>query len=173
MKKSPGPDSIVNEVINYCSPVTIKCYTKLYNLVLDSGYSPETWQYSLLVPIFKSGDSKDPNNYRGISLINAIAKIFSSILNNRIIKYMENKFSQEQFGFLPKLRTTDSLFVFKTLINKYLNLKKKPLFICFVDLRKAFDPIWRTALLYKILSQGIGSKMYQVIKNMYSTTNLQ
>ena len=79
------------------------------------------WRFPLnsyIVPIFKSGDPLDPNNYRGISLLNGIAKLFSAILNNRIMIHMRDKFSNVQFGFRTNLRTTDSLFLFKTLINK-------------------------------------------------------
>jgi hypothetical protein len=83
------------------------------------------WLSSYIVPIHKSGDPFDPNNYRGISLLNGIAKIFSAILNNRIMLHMKDKFSNVQFVFRPNMRTADSLFIFKTLINKYFNLLKK------------------------------------------------
>ena len=86
------------------------------------------------------------------------------------MKYMHDKFSELQFGFRPNHRTTDSIFIFKTLINKYLSSYKKKIYVCFVDLRKAFDSIWRKALIYKLYSNGIGKKMTNIIKMMYKNT---
>jgi hypothetical protein len=65
---------------------------------------------------------------------------------------------------------TDSLFLFKTLINKYINCNKKQIFSCFIDLRKAFDSVWRKGLFYKLLASGVGHKTNDIIQNMYSKT---
>ena len=156
--KATGPDNILNEVLKYSSAVTVKSVTKLFNLIFSSECYPESWNKAYIISVFKSGDKDDPNNYRGISLLNGIAKIFSAVLNNRIMNYMKDKFSELQFGFRPNRRTTDSIFIFKTLINKYLSLYKKKQYICFVDLRKAFDSIWRKALFHKLYSYGVGKK---------------
>ena len=83
---------------------------------------------------------------------------------------MHSKFSDVQFGFRHNHRTTDSIFILKTLINKYLNLSKKQIFVCFVDFRKAFDSVWRNALFYKMLSNGIGGKMINIVKKMYTNS---
>lgn len=60
-------------------------------------------------------------------------------------------------------RTSDSLFILKSLINKYLHKNKKKLFICFVDFQKAFDSIWRIGLLTKLYKLGIGRNMFNII----------
>ena len=83
---------------------------------------------------------------------------------------MQNKFCNVQFGFRPNMRTTDSVFVLKTLINKYVNLEKKPIYSCFIDLRKAFDSVWRKGLFYKLVKSGIGTKTINIIRGMYSKT---
>jgi len=73
--KSCGPDLILNEIIKCSCPVIVKSVTKLFNLIFSSGIYPKSWLNSYIVPIFKSGDPLDPNNYRGISLLNGIAKL--------------------------------------------------------------------------------------------------
>jgi hypothetical protein len=83
---------------------------------------------------------------------------------------MRDKFSNVQFGIRTNLRTTDSLFLFKTLINKYINCNKKQFFSSFIDLRKAFDSVWRKCLFYKLLASGGGHKTIDIIQNMYSET---
>ena len=120
--------------------------------------------------IFKSGDCTDLNNYRGISLQNCIAKLFSSALNNRLIDFYQNLFADQQFGFRTNHRTTDSIFILKSLISKYVNKKKEKIFACFVDLRKAFDSLWHNGLRYKLIQNGVGQKLYNVISDMYDLT---
>ena len=104
---------------------------KIFNVILKTGIYPKSWKESFTIPIYKSGDKNDPNNYRGISLINCLPKICNTILNNRLIKIIEDQLSNSQFGF----------------INKYIHKKKKKMHACFVDLRKAFDSVWRETLL--------------------------
>jgi hypothetical protein len=109
------------------------------------------------------------NNYRGISLQNCIAKLFSSALSERLIKNYENLFADQQFGFRSNHRTTtDSIFILKTLSSKYLYQNKQKIYSCFVDLRKAFDSLWHNGLLYKLISNGVGKKFYKVISDMYN-----
>jgi hypothetical protein len=68
-------------------------------------------------------------------------------LNNRLIKIIEDQLSNSLFGFRENYRTADRIFVLKSLINKYIHKNKKKIYACFVDLRKAFDSVWRETLL--------------------------
>ena len=105
-------------MIKYSSDFTMKSYAKVFNLIMKTGYYPEIWNKSFLVPIHKSGKKEDPSNYRGISLINCLSKIFSAVLNKRLSKLMENQFSKSQFGFRENHRTSDSVFILKALIHQ-------------------------------------------------------
>ena len=168
--KSAGPDRILNEVIKYTNPVMINSYMKIFNVILKTGIYPKSWKESFTIPIYKSGDKNDPNNYRGVSLVNCLPKIFNTILNNRLIKIIEDQLSNSQFGFRENHRTADSIFVLKSLINKYLHKNKKKIYACFVDLRKAFDSVWREALLYKLCKMGVGLHFFKLLKEQYLNT---
>jgi hypothetical protein len=85
--KSTGPDLISNEIIKYSSMVTCKAITKLFNLILDSGKYPSNWRKSFIILFHKSGDKLNVNNYRGISLQNCTAKLFSAALNSRVVAH--------------------------------------------------------------------------------------
>ena len=64
---------------------------KMFNVILVSGYLPDSWSSGWIVPIYKNKGSKiDPNNYRGISLINCICKIFTSLISIRITRYCDS-----------------------------------------------------------------------------------
>ena len=87
-----------------------------------------------------------------------------------MVKIINNQLSDSQFGFRENHRTADSVFVLKSLINKYLHKEKKKIYTCFIDLRKAFDSVWRTALLYKLGNMGVGKHFFNVIKQQYCNT---
>ena len=136
-----------NEIIKFSSSITCKAITKLFNLILETGQYPKQWRKSYTVLVFKSGDQSDLNNYRGISLQNCMTKLFSAVLNDRLIQHYEKKNSDSQFGFRANHRTTDSIFILKSLISKYLKKNKGKIYACFVDLRKAFDSLWHNGLI--------------------------
>ena len=170
MGKASGPDKILNEILKYSKTATLNAYTKLFNIIFKSGCYPKMWEQSYIITIHKSGDKYDLNNYRGIALMNCLSKIFSAVLNNRMKIFMENKYNNSQFGFRENYRTSDSLFILKSLINKYLHKCKQKIYVCFVDLQKSFDSLWRVGLLYKLHKLGIGKYMYTIIKNQFDNT---
>jgi hypothetical protein len=101
-----------------------------------------------------------------------MGKLFNGLLQNRLNSYLEanNLLSNHQFGFRKNHRTTDNIFILKTLINKYLKHKKQNIYTCFVDFTKAFDTIDRNSMLSKLYKKGVGGKFYNLIKHMYSNT---
>ena len=98
-----------------------------------------------------------------------LGKLFCTILYNRIAPLLENKNIIEQAGFRQNHRTTDHIFLLRTIIKKYTT-KNNILFSCFVDFSKAFDSIWRRALIEKLRKIGISGPFLQVIESIYNTT---
>ena len=91
--KSTGPDDILNEQIKISFPKMKDIYLKLFNIILETGTFPEEWAMGMIVPIFKNkGSKKDPNNYRGITLLSCMSKYFNSVLNNRLKTVAEKIF---------------------------------------------------------------------------------
>jgi hypothetical protein len=107
-----------------------------------------------------------PENYRGIAINSCIGKLFNTVLNNRLDKYLidNNLINKCQIGFSKKTRTSDHIFVLKTLIDKYINRKGEKLFACFIDLRKAFDTVINAGIRYKLIKYGISGKLYSNYK---------
>ena len=80
-----------------------------------------------------------------------------------------NVLSKSQIGFLPNHRTTDHIYTLHSLINKHVHQTKNgKIFACFIDFKKAFDSIWHEGLYYKIIQSGVGGKVYDIIKSIYS-----
>ena len=137
---------------------------------MDTGDIPEDWFAGLIIPIYKNKGSKDDaNNYRGITLLSCLGKLFTSILNHRLTEFCEQNFilNEIQAGFRKGYSTADHVFVLKHLMDLFKSRNKK-LFCCFVDYTKAFDSIWREALWHKLISNGIQGKILNVIKSLYA-----
>ncbi|XP_077867775.1 uncharacterized protein LOC144357229 [Saccoglossus kowalevskii] len=102
--KASGPDGIPGEMLKYSNIQIKQALKHMYNRVLETGIYPEIWSTSVITPIHKKGDKMDTNNYRGISVGNVIAKVFSIIINNRITNHTENNkiIHPNQAGFRRK-----------------------------------------------------------------------
>ncbi len=172
--KAPGLDGVSNEMITASLPAISHLLNRLFNKILTSGEYPSVWSTGYIKPLFKTGTTTDPNNYRAITICNSLGKLFSIILNNRLNAYIgkHHIMCDNQIGFQKNSRTADHIFVLKTAIDKYLKLNKR-LFLCFVDFHKAFDSVWREGLWYKVLRYGIRGNLYRVIKNMYKESACQ
>ena len=83
--KTPGIDIILNEFIKNCPDELIPVIIKLFNIILETGIIPTEWTVGIIKPLYKNkGDINDVNNYRGITLLSCIGKLFTSMLNTRL-----------------------------------------------------------------------------------------
>ena len=145
-------------------------YEKIFNIILDSGVLPEVWSVGLIKPNYKQKGEKDnPENYRPITLVSCIGKLFTGILSNRLYTYAENNevFSNTQAGFRKGQSTTDYIFILYSLI-EMLNFRKKETFYAFIDLKQAFDTVWQDGLRWKLVNCNKDGKCLNLIKGMYS-----
>jgi hypothetical protein len=170
LNKSIGSENLPNEIFKRGeSDYMLTC---LFNKIYETGITPSVWNLAIIKPIPKSGmlDAHLPLQYRGISLLSTVYKLYSSILNNRIISTAEenNIFVDEQNGFRPKRSCADHIFSLTSVIRNRNN-KKISTYVAFVDLEKAFDRVDRNLLFFKLRSLGFGGKFYNTIKSIYSS----
>ena len=125
-QKSPGPDGICAEMYKHTLNDTLPYLNKLFNEIFDSSIVPKEWCYSIITPIHKKGSLSNPNNYRGISLIDCICKIFVTILITRLSNWCDecNIIDEAQAGFRKHYSTIDNSFILMSLTQKYLSKKK-------------------------------------------------
>ena len=170
-RKAVGDDRISNEVLK-CKAVHLTLY-KLFCLCFHTGMIPSVWRNALIKQIPK-GSTKDPYvqlNYRGISLISCESKLYSSLINNRVIKYCNllGLFPEEQNGFRQNRSCEDHIFSLSSIIKNRL-CQKKDLFCAFIDLGKGFDWVNRDLLLYKLIEYGVDGNIYKAIKAILTGT---
>ena len=168
--KSEGYDYVKNEYIKNCPPHFVEIIVKIFNLILRTGHVPYDWSIGFIVPIYKKkGSQADPNNYRGITLLSCLGKLFTMCINVRLTKFVADQsiIGEEQAAFREEYSTMDHAFVLNELINIYLQRNKR-LYCCFIDYQQAFDTINRSALWGKVIANGINGKILRVIYNMYA-----
>ena len=98
--------------------------------------------------------------------------MFTSVINQRLIDWSTaNEISTDsQFGFKPGYSTVDAIFVLQNLIEMYLK-KKQKLYCVFVDLKRAFDTVYRNGLWYKLIKYGVDGKLIRLFRSVYSSVN--
>ena len=168
--KSGGVDNIVKEYIKSSIDYMLPLYVKLFNIVLDTGILPEAWLIGTIIPIYKNkGDATCPSNYRPITLLSCLGKLFTSIISKRMYAYsdMYEVLHENQAGFRAEYSTLDHIFTLHCLIDLY-QMSKRKLYCAFIDFKAAFDNVWRVGLWKKMLKYGISGKCFKVIFNMYN-----
>ena len=172
--KAAGIDSIIPELIKSLQNEGLRTLTTLINFILTRGGGfPREWATGIIVPIFKKGDTGDLSNYRGITLLSIVGKIFTGILNSRLKSVIEtfSLLNENQAGFRSGYRTTDHIFTLHSLIDNYVYKNKKKLYVCFIDFRKAFDKVNLRHLWKKMIDLGLTGKFLRIIRSMYDTVS--
>lgn len=166
--KSVGIDNLPYEVLRSYESCLLLHH--LFNKIFQSHIIPSIWRKAIIKPIPKNStiDPRLPLQYRGIALLSTVYKIYSSVLNNRIVNYLEsnNLYAEEQNGFRKNRSCSEHIFTVTTIIRNRIS-EGKPTYAAFLDAEKAFDRIDRNLLLYKLISLGITGHIYENIKAIY------
>ncbi|KAL0831036.1 hypothetical protein ABMA28_001919 [Loxostege sticticalis] len=147
--KAPGEDGITSELLHAGGTPVLKVLQKLFNSVLLEGITPEAWNRSVVVLFFKKGDNTLLKNYRPISLLSHVYKLFSRVITNRLARRFDDFQPPEQAGFRKGYSTIDHIHTLRQVIQKTEEYNL-PLCLAFVDYEKAFDSIETWAVLQSL-----------------------
>ena len=173
--KATGPDSIPVVVLKHLSPELSPIFAKLFNRCLKEKCFPTSWKTSAVCPVFKNaGDKSAPSQYRPISLLSIISKLFESVINKGVLDHLvkNNLLTDVQYGFRSSRSTADVLTVITHRISEAI-AKGNHTRVVALDISKAFDKVWHKGLLHKLSSYGIGGNLYAVIKSFLSGRSLK
>ena len=167
--KSTGTDQLCAELFKAAYDIISPFLLRLFNRLLSNSEYPRLWGEGIIVPIFKGENPDEAGNYRGITLINILGKIYSQILLNRLNKWAERekKILDTQFGFQKGKSTIDCIFTLHSIIAKTLDAGEK-LYCIFIDYEKAFDKIDRSLLWQKLLKEDVSVKLVKALCSMYT-----
>ena len=172
--KSPGEDSIPSEFIKACKTTLTHSIVTVLNYIIETRDFPIKWASGLRSAIFKNGKRSQVDNFRGITILPIIEKIFEIVVYRRLAFVNEafNETDRYNGGFLCGSRTSDNIFVLNGLIERQLTLGKS-LLVCFVDFSKAFDVINRNILFYKLLKNGWTGRVIDTLRSLYAKSHFR
>ena len=165
--KRSGKDGIPPEVFLSGGPYLIKKLTTLLVEIWKKGEVPQDFKDASIVSLFKKGKRSLCDNYRGISLLSVAGKILARVIINRINLHLTDLVcSESQCGFRKGRGTTDMVFCLRQLQEKSRE-HRKPLYMAFIDLTKAFDTVSRQALWIVLEKLGLPTQMRKIIRSFH------
>jgi hypothetical protein len=169
-RKAPGNDDISADLIKAGGLPALKWLHEIFVDIWQTEEIVDDWTLAILIRLFKNkGDPKQCDNYRGISLLVVASKLFTRVILNRIQKLIDRQLLEQQAGFRSNRSTIDQIFILKMTMEKSREFNK-PLFMCFIDIQKAYDSVNRK-LLWKICQRyGLTDKIVRLLKLIYKNT---
>ena len=167
--KEGGVDNINTKILKTLVNYIIIPLEHIFNLSIEKSIWPDNLKSAEVVPIHKAGSKSYISNYRPISLIFNIAKIFEKIVSNRLYTFLKKHkiLSENQYGFVKNKGITDALNYITHKVYQNLD-KRKPMIATFLDLAKAFDTVNHDILLSKLERYGIRGKVLLLLKSYLS-----
>ncbi|CAH2089374.1 unnamed protein product [Euphydryas editha] len=170
---SKGIDGISVKAIKCLKDPISECLTNCINRCLQEGYFPDSLKFAKITPIYKSGPKDDPGNYRPISVLPVVSKIFEKIMHQRLCNFLNSNsyLFQGQYGFRSKSNTLTATIDLITKLKTKIDQKHVAVGI-FIDLKKAFDTVSHDILISKLIELGIDASALQLLRS-YLTNRFQ
>ena len=181
---APGPDAISPPLLKVAANELAPALTALFQHIFETEQVPPEFQRGTIVPLFKAGNPADPANYRGITLQAVLSKVFCLVLLGRLQPLLDPRpgsdqaarataagvrpLNTEQAGFRRGRGCIDHAFVLKTAIDDTL-ARGDGLLAAFLDIKKAYDSVWRDALWCKLYERGVRGKLWRMLRALYSS----
>lgn len=168
-KKASGYDKIKAEVLRQVNDEIAPLLCSLINRIIESGQCPTHFKIAVVRPLHKSGTKKEVNNYRPISLISNLSKIFEKVIKSRLLSFLNRyeNLSERQFGFREGRSTQDAIALLTSNIYAAMDINC-PALCVFLDLAKAFDTLCHDRLLEALENSGIRGTANKLLSSYLS-----
>jgi hypothetical protein len=179
--RTSGDNGILAELLKFSCPRTshpqelddgmteegfLKWLAPFFAKVWECGHTPQAWRDAVIVALPKKGDLSSCDNWRGISLLDVIGKMFARVMQNRLQKLASIVLPDSQCGFRNGRGCLDMIFSIRQLFEK-VHEHHTTAFAVFVDLKKAYDSVPREALWALLVKLGVPAQMVAVIRSFH------
>ena len=164
--KAIGHDGISAQLLKWCIPFISNYLTKIFNRCADNGIYPNVLKIAKVTALHKGGDKSDPDNFRPISVLSQLNKVFEKLIHKRLLSFLTkyNIITKQQFGFRKKHSTSHSITcLYEKLIANLEN--ELDTAVLFVDLKSAFDTVNSEILLDKLEFYGIRNNTLKLLSS--------
>ena len=164
--KATGIHEIPKKILKACSDITSPHLSQIFNISLMTKCYPDSLKFAKVAPVYKGGDKDNLDNYRPMSVLPTVARVYEKLIYEQMIKYFESNdlLGKKQRGFrslhstvLPLMSKTNDWFV--NISKGHLNA------VVFLDVKKAFDTIDHNILLDKLSHYGIVNEVLSFFKS--------
>lgn len=171
---APGPDGILPQCLRAAEPVLVPVLTRLFNQLLREGRHPTPWRLARVLPIPKPGsDAHLPKGYRPIALLNTLSKLMESIMNGRLLHFLErtHSLSDAQQGFRPTRSTELALWRFVNSAAMDLKSRRRCISVA-LDIQSAYDSVDHAALLWRLMDKDVPRYMVAWVQGFLTSRSV-
>lgn len=165
--KGSGPDDIPALFVKNCAKELCLPLEILFNKSIKSGTFPTFWKVAHVIPVFKSGDKSDCSNYRPISILSCLSKLFESVVYDVLYGHVRPFLHPRQHGFVTGKSTTSNLLEYKNYICRAF-AKRMQVDSVYTDFAKAFDKVNHTILSRKLAVFGVHGSLLRWFQSYLS-----
>jgi len=163
--KAPGEDELPAELLKCGGESGARVLCKLFNTVYSTECIPVQWRKGVVTSLHKKAARTDPNNYRGLTLMPVMDKLFCILMTNRLGNHVP--LHDQQYAFRRGRGTLNALFNVVNVVQDRL-AQGLPTFAFFLDAHKAYDTVSHTMLLDRLAAKGVTGKAWRVVDQMYA-----
>ena len=177
--KAPGEDGVLADIIRTAADAVgtnkmrgdtgmVEALVLMFNYVFDNEVWPERWGSGVIVPLHKHDSRLLPSNYRPITLMSIVGKLFGIVVNERLQRFSERMgtISDEQGGFRAHRGTVDQVFLLREILASRRE-RGQATYTTFIDARKAYDTVWREYTYTRIHDSGVKGKLWRQLQAMH------
>uniref|UniRef100_A0A0P4VTV9 Reverse transcriptase domain-containing protein n=1 Tax=Scylla olivacea TaxID=85551 RepID=A0A0P4VTV9_SCYOL len=174
VQKATGPDNISPHVLKQCARELAVPLTTVFSACLWENTWPLVWKEARVVPVHKRSSRSDPKNYRPISLLSVVGKVFERVVADVVCRHLQDNYllSDQQFGFRPGRSTSDLLMLLTGGWQDALDGGLDSVVVA-LDIAGAFDRVWHGGLLEKLRAKGIQGDLLQLLGDYLQGRTLQ
>ena len=173
--KAPGWDHITGECLQYGGDYMIKCLTWLFNVMTKFECVPQYFKRGIIIPIPKGlKDKQFQDNYRGITLIPVIAKVYEKCIMKRVEKSrcIIEAIDELQGVTKAKCSSLHVAWLVREVMASHIE-QGHTIYIGLLDIKKAYDTVWQNGMFVKLFQYGINGKTWRIIRNFYANFTCQ
>ena len=168
--KAPGDDGITAELLKLGGEAIVEEMTRIAGCIWRSERIPEDWLMQITIPVYNKGAHDICDNFRGIALLSVPGKVLCRIIYNRLKERAELMLRENQCGFREGRGCVDQVYNLRVLMEKAQEFHS-PLYLCFIDLKKAYDSVNPEALWATLRKRyGIPSKLVHILGSLHEGT---